>query len=104
MLVEFSVPNLEKWGYTNNTLFIDPLQPEFQAKYYNEGDYTAEAINDKIAWLWSTNPYNHGNVEGVYAAIDAYEQGEILTQAKRGVPRPTWTTLASTSATPWVSS
>ena len=98
MLVAFSIPNLEKWGYTNNTLFIDPLQPEFQGKDYNSDDYTEEAINNKIAWLYSTDPYNHGNVEGVYSAIDAYEQGEYWTQGS-DAPSSTFATVVSASAT-----
>lgn len=84
MLAAFSVPNLEKWGYTNSTLFINPNQPEFQAKDYNEDDYTEQAINRKIAWLYSTNPYNKGNIQGVYSALDAYSQGQYWTQASDG--------------------
>lgn len=71
MLVALNVTNLEKWGYTNSTLFIDPKQPEFQARDFNSDDFTDEAINNRIAWLYSTNPYNKGNVSAVYAALDA---------------------------------
>lgn len=84
MLVAFSVPNLEKWGYTNSTLFIDPNQPEFQGKPFNSDDFTEEAINDRIAWLYSTNPYNRGNIAGVYSALDAYSQGQYWTQGSGG--------------------
>ncbi|KAK7185153.1 hypothetical protein DPSP01_000731 [Paraphaeosphaeria sporulosa] len=84
MLVAFSVPNLEKWGYTNSTLFIDPNQPEFKGKDFNSDDFTEEAINSKIAWLYSTNPYNKGNIAGVYSALDAYSQGQYWTQAPDG--------------------
>ncbi|KAF1967206.1 hypothetical protein BU23DRAFT_573382 [Bimuria novae-zelandiae CBS 107.79] len=69
------VPNLEKWGYTNSTLFIDPLQPEFHAKQYDSDDFTEEAINERIAWLYNTNPYNRGNIKGVYSALDTYSRG-----------------------------
>jgi bilirubin oxidase len=69
-LVAFNVTNLAKWGYTNDTLFIDPMQPEFRPKPYNAADYTEDAIMKKIAWFYSTNAYNHGNVAGVYSAIE----------------------------------
>jgi bilirubin oxidase len=81
MLVAFSVPNLEKWGYTNETMFLDPNQPEFKARNFNSDDFTEDAINSKIAFLYSTNPYNKGNVDGVYAALDAYSQGQYWTQS-----------------------
>ncbi|KAF2643829.1 bilirubin oxidase [Massarina eburnea CBS 473.64] len=70
MLVAFNVTNLAKWGYTNDTLFIDPMEEEFRPKPYNAADYTEDAIMKKIAWFYSTNAYNHGNIAGVYSAID----------------------------------
>lgn len=81
MLDAFNVTSLAKWGYTNDTLFIDPLQPEFRPQDYSESAYTRSAIEAKLAWLWSTDPYNHGNVQGVEAALSAYSKGIILTQA-----------------------
>lgn len=93
MLVAFSVPNLEKWGYTNDTLFIDPLQSEFQARPFNSDDFTEEAINNKIAWLYSTDPYNHDKVHDVYAALDAYSKGQYWTQSYQGMPSSAWTTF-----------
>ncbi|KAL1593135.1 hypothetical protein SLS60_010742 [Paraconiothyrium brasiliense] len=125
MLVAFSVPNLEKWGYTNSTLFLDPNEPEFQGKNVNSDDFTEDAINKKIAWLYSTNPYNKGNINGVYSALDAYAQGQYWTQvpdqdqgkstgkgqsawstptgkpSSFGSPNSAWITLASSiTATP----
>lgn len=75
MLVAFNVTQLEKWGYTNDTVFIDPMEPEFRPKPYNAADYTDEAIRKKIAWFYSTDAYNHGDVAGVYSAIDTYAAG-----------------------------
>ena len=72
MLVAFNVTQLENWGYTNDTRFIDPENPEFAAKDQNPEDYTTEAILKKVAWFWSTDAYNKGNVDGVYSALDAY--------------------------------
>lgn len=72
MLVAFNVTELAKWGYDNSTIFIDPMQPEFRPVNYNKADYTKEAILKKIEWLYSTNAYNHGDVAGVYSALDAY--------------------------------
>ena len=100
MLVAFSVPNLEKWGYTNSTLFIDPLQPEFQARSYSSDDSTEEAINKKIAWLYSTDPYNHDNIAGIYSALDAYSKGEYWTQSSNDMPSSAWTTLKTVVTTP----
>ncbi|KAF1962331.1 bilirubin oxidase [Byssothecium circinans] len=67
MLVAFNVTNLEKWGYTNDTLFINPMEEQFRPKPYNAADYTENAIMKKIAWFYSTNAYNKGNV-AVYSA------------------------------------
>jgi hypothetical protein len=75
MLVAFNVTQLEKWGYTNETVFIDPMQPEFRPKSANDADNTDEAIRSKIAWFWSTDPYNHGDISGVESAIAAYATG-----------------------------
>jgi len=76
MLVGFNVTQLAKWGYTNDTVFIDPMQPEFRPKTSNDADNTDEAIRSKIAWFYSTNAYNRGDVEGVESAIRAYKTGE----------------------------
>ncbi|KAJ4305895.1 hypothetical protein N0V90_001428 [Kalmusia sp. IMI 367209] len=117
MLVAFNVSNLAKWGYTNDTEFIDPMQPEFRPKDYNSDDFTEGAIKKKIRWLYSTDPYNHGNIQGVYSALDAGLKGEQLTQesesqqqqqtsaqsvsqtygagSSQGMPSHAWTTLAS---------
>ncbi|KAF2122934.1 bilirubin oxidase [Lophiotrema nucula] len=61
MLVAFNVTQLEQWGYTNDTRFIDPENPEFAARDQNQEDYTTEAILKKVAWFWSTDAYNKGN-------------------------------------------
>jgi bilirubin oxidase len=75
MLVAFNVTQLAKWGYTNDTLFIDPMQPEFRAKAVSAADNSEEAIRSKVAWFFDTNAYNHGDVKGVESAIDAYKTG-----------------------------
>jgi bilirubin oxidase len=80
MLVAFNITQLANWGYDNSTLFIDPMQPEFRPKDYNEADYTDEAIDKKLAWFYSTNAYNHGDVKAVYSCLDAYASGVNCTQ------------------------
>lgn len=76
MMVAFNISNLEKWGYDNSTLFIDPMQPEFRPKDINDDHYTEDAIMDKIKWFYGTNPYNHGDVQGVYDALDDWWDGQ----------------------------
>ncbi|PVH90521.1 Cupredoxin [Periconia macrospinosa] len=72
MLVAFNVTQLGEWGYTDDTLFIDPMELEFRPKYYNpHEDGTDIAIREKIAWFYSKDPYNKGNVVGVYEALNS---------------------------------
>ncbi|KAH7132250.1 Cupredoxin [Dendryphion nanum] len=75
MMAAFNVTQLAKWGYDNSTLFIDPMQPEFRPKAINAADFTEDAIRQKLAWFYSTNAYNGGNVAEVYSALDAYSSG-----------------------------
>ncbi|KAF2014792.1 bilirubin oxidase, partial [Aaosphaeria arxii CBS 175.79] len=58
MLAAFDVAQLSDWGYDNSTMFIDPMTPEFRPKDATPDDFTDEAIREKLAWLYSTNPYN----------------------------------------------
>lgn len=69
MLGAFNVTQLSKWGYTNDTLFIDPMEPAFRPKNYTRSVSTEASIKRKISWFYSTNPYNKGNVEGVFRAL-----------------------------------
>ncbi|PVI05199.1 bilirubin oxidase [Periconia macrospinosa] len=56
MLVAFNVSQLREWGYTDDTLFIDPMQPEFRPKWYNpHKDGTDIAIREKISWFYRFN-------------------------------------------------
>ncbi|KAI4627053.1 uncharacterized protein J4E87_004395 [Alternaria ethzedia] len=57
MMVAFNVTNLEKWGYDNSTMFIDPMEPKFRPKNIDDADYTEEAIRDKLDWFYSLNAY-----------------------------------------------
>ncbi|KAF2740193.1 Cupredoxin [Polyplosphaeria fusca] len=75
MLVAFNVSQLAEWGYSEDTQFIDPMTPEFRPKDVNPDDYTTAAIMAKLAWFYSTNAYNRGNVEGVYSELEAYSAG-----------------------------
>jgi len=75
MLVAFNVTQLANWGYTNDTIFIDPTEPLFRPKSYDAAVSTDDAIRSKIGWLYSTDPYNHGNIAAVYAALDAAKTG-----------------------------
>ena len=58
MLVAFNVTQLEKWGYDNTTIFIDPMEPKFRPKDVNPEDYTEEAIYKKLDWFYSLDAYN----------------------------------------------
>ncbi|XP_014562388.1 hypothetical protein COCVIDRAFT_32842 [Bipolaris victoriae FI3] len=58
MMGAFNVTQLEKWGYDKDTIFIDPMQPEFRPKNINSADYTEEAIMEKLDWFYHTNAYN----------------------------------------------
>jgi hypothetical protein len=92
MLVGFNVSQLSKWGYDNDTQFIDPLTPEFRPKNYDASLYTQEAIMNKIEWFWSTNAYNHGDVDGVYSALNEYSKthdGVTATEAVSSQPTAT---------------
>lgn len=58
MLVAFNVTQLEKWGYDNSTLFIDPLEPVFRPKVISEEDFTEISVCKKLDWFWSLDAYN----------------------------------------------
>ncbi|KAK1913807.1 hypothetical protein P3342_007052 [Pyrenophora teres f. teres] len=58
MLVAFNVTQLEKWGYDNSTIFIDPMEPRFRPKDANPEDYTEESIYKKLDWFYSLDAYN----------------------------------------------
>jgi bilirubin oxidase len=58
MMVAFNVTQLEKWGYDNTTLFIDPMEPRFRPKNIKPADYTKKAILEKLDWFYHTNAYN----------------------------------------------
>lgn len=58
MMAAFNVTQLEKWGYDNTTLFIDPMEPRFRPKNINPADYTEEAVLEKLDWFYHTNAYN----------------------------------------------
>jgi bilirubin oxidase len=58
MLVAFNVTNLEKWGYDNSTLFIDPMEPAFRPKNIIVEDITEVAIREKLEWFWRLDAYN----------------------------------------------
>jgi hypothetical protein len=57
MLVGFNVTQLGQWGYDNSTHFIDPMEPEFRPKPQKPSDYSAGAIQKKLAWFYSTDAY-----------------------------------------------
>ena len=75
MLVAFNITQLERWGYTNDTRFIDPMEPEFRPKTYDPADYTTDAILKRLDWFYSTDAYNQGNLAGISSALDAYSTG-----------------------------
>ncbi|RMZ70364.1 bilirubin oxidase [Pyrenophora seminiperda CCB06] len=58
MLTAFNVTQLDKWGYDNTTIFIDPMEPRFRPKDVNTEDYTEEAIEKKLDWFYSLDAYN----------------------------------------------
>lgn len=58
MLVAFNVTQLAKWGYDENTAFIDPMAPEFRPKNISEVDFTDKAILKKLDWFLELNAYN----------------------------------------------
>ncbi|KAF2865147.1 bilirubin oxidase [Massariosphaeria phaeospora] len=102
MLVAFNVTQLEKWGYDNSTIFIDPMQPEFRPKDIKSEDYTEDAILKKLEWFFSTNAYNKGDVSAVYSALDAYATGGTpLPPASTETPRniSTLQTVSTTAPT-----
>lgn len=58
MLVAFNVTQLAKWGYKEDTIFIDPMAPEFRPKEINPDDFTDNAIRKKLDWFWSLDAYD----------------------------------------------
>ncbi|KAH7380437.1 Cupredoxin [Phaeosphaeria sp. MPI-PUGE-AT-0046c] len=58
MLVAFNVTNLEKWGYNESTMFIDPMKPAFRPRNIKPEDFTDTAIQAKLDWFWGLNAYN----------------------------------------------
>ncbi|KAL0253072.1 hypothetical protein SLS55_010522 [Diplodia seriata] len=64
MMAAFDVDKLEDFGYNKNeTLFLDPMDPQWRAKDITEADFTDEAIQSKLA---------------AFAAVDSYaDQHEV---------------------------
>ncbi|KAH8722545.1 hypothetical protein GQ44DRAFT_828866 [Phaeosphaeriaceae sp. PMI808] len=58
MLVAFNVTNLEKWGYNESTVFIDPMEAVFRLRDIRPEEHTLDAIWEKLEWFWGLNAYN----------------------------------------------
>ncbi|KAF2005748.1 hypothetical protein P154DRAFT_318772 [Amniculicola lignicola CBS 123094] len=72
MLVSFNVSTLSQWGYSpNETIFIDPLTPEFRPKPIVGEDFTDAAIQKKLQWFYDSDAYKRGNLAAVYSGLDA---------------------------------
>ncbi|OCK82578.1 Cupredoxin [Lepidopterella palustris CBS 459.81] len=71
MLVAMNVTALAKWGYPPSTHFIDPMEPEFRPRPIIAVDFTEDAIQKKLAWLYSTDAYDHGQEDAVVSSLDA---------------------------------
>lgn len=56
MLAAFNVTVLEALGY-NDSIFLDPRQPDFSAESSDEDKYTQDAIIAKIQTLANMRPY-----------------------------------------------
>ena len=72
MLVGFNVTSLAKWGYPPSTHFINPMEPEFAPKAITASDFTEDAIEQKLAWFYSTDAYDYGEEDAVESALEAY--------------------------------
>ncbi|CAI6332265.1 unnamed protein product [Periconia digitata] len=71
MLVAFNVTQLSEWGYTDDAIFIDPMEPQFRPTWYDAAAETEAAIKSKIAWLYGKDPYNKGDIKGVWQALSS---------------------------------
>jgi bilirubin oxidase len=90
MLAAFNVTELTDLGYPEKTFFIDPMEPRYQAKNFNDndfaqrtGDFSDQAIFDKMTFFANLDAYAHE--AGAEAALEAY----WATKTTTATPTPT---------------
>jgi bilirubin oxidase len=69
MMAAFNVTALKDLGYDEKTHFIDPMEPQYRAKPFNDadfvnrnGDFSSDAIEAKVKFFQGLEAYKNVNV------------------------------------------
>jgi len=100
MMAAFNVTALQNFGYSEKTSFIDPMEARWRAKPINSADFTAQAIQNRLAEFSSLDAYR--NAHEVELALDAYWKNQAAggnTLVTSVTPAPAGTTAAVPATT-----
>jgi hypothetical protein len=88
MLAAFNVTQVPGLNLNETNLFIDPMDPTYRAKSFNQADFigrtgifSPQAIQDKINFFTALDAY--ADVEKVEAQLEAFWASKNATKAKR---------------------
>ncbi|KAF3045325.1 hypothetical protein E8E11_003189 [Didymella keratinophila] len=77
MLAAFNITALADFGYNETTRFVDPMNPQYRAGSFNDGDYSKRngpfsesEIKKKLDWFVKLDAYN--KVDEVEKALAEY--------------------------------
>lgn len=73
MMAAFNVTSLPDFGYPETTKIIDPMDQRFRAKAINAADFSATAVQAKLAQFDSLDAYD--NVPQIEEALIKYWSG-----------------------------
>lgn len=97
MMAAFNVSYLADLGYSE-THYIDPMDPQWQARPQKAEDFTPDAVRERIEWLASFQPYN--KVEEVESVLrDYYSTHSAATATSSAVKSSVVTSSTSSSIT-----
>jgi bilirubin oxidase len=98
MMAAFNVSVLEDLGY-NETHYIDPMEQRWRAKLEDPADFTDAAIEQRIQFMASFQPYN--KVAEVFSVLDDYWKTKTaaITSISATVPAPTAVPTTTTAPT-----
>ncbi|KAF2675478.1 Cupredoxin [Microthyrium microscopicum] len=89
MLAEFNVTQVAGLGLNETELFINPLEPQYRAVPFNQGDLNAragpfsqQAIQDKVFFFTAKNAY--ADVKKVEAALEAFWNNKAQKEKRSG--------------------
>jgi Cft2 family RNA processing exonuclease len=97
MMAAFNVSVLEDLGY-NETHYIDPMEQRWRAKLEDSADFTDAAIEQRIQFMASFQPYN--KVAEVFSVLDDYWKTKTAATTSISATVPAPTAVPTTTAAP----